>query len=388
LLLEAGAEISPAVKGKFHAIHLAARNGRLDMIKQFIEHDPEVIHLRDHCNQTPLLWAASRGHHVIVAFLLDQGADVNTATQGVNNENNNNSPLDWAIQGGHSATISILFKSGAIANHLHSIVSILKKNKGKTLDDMIEEGDLNEVQKVIKHNNSFLNQIDKDGYTLLQYAALCGQIKIVHYLVAEGAELNIPSPVATGKYKDIQYPDMTALDIVLALQKHDRVALLLLDAGAMISPTVKGKFHAIHLAAKNGRLDIIKKLVTREPELVHLRDGCNQTPLLWAAFGGYPDIVEFCLAQGADVNRATIANGGENHNNSPLDWAIKEDHFATISTLINAGAIANNNAQYKNKPILKNKHTFFSSSNPTKKRRLSSDIASESVNTAFGSNNP
>jgi len=195
-------------------------------------------------------------------------------------------------------------------------------------------------------DQAFLNQIDENGYTLLHYAALLGQIKMVRYLIDNGADVNISTVAATGEHKDIKYPEMTALDIVVDKQSHVDLAILLFEAGANVSPAENGKSHLIHVVAKNGLLNHIQTLIERDPELVHVKDGLNQTPLLWAASRGHHEVVAFLITKGADVNLATEhaedhKNPDSHHNYSPLDWAIKGGHAQTILILVNAGAIAN-----------------------------------------------
>ncbi len=187
---------------------------------------------------------------------------------------------------------------------------------------------------------------DENGYTLLHHATHHGHSEMVRYLINNGADVNITTPAPTGVQQDIKHPKMTALDIALSTQHRDTIAILLLEAEAAISPAVTGQFHAIHLAARNGRLDIIEKLITRDPGLVHIQDTFNQTALLWAASKGHSDVVAFFIAQGVNVNIATQVIDNEknacyHHNYSPLDWAIEGNHNTTIQILIHAGAKAN-----------------------------------------------
>jgi len=299
LLLEAGVNIPFAVNGKVHIIHIIAKHGRLDHVQKFIARNPELTHAKDKYNQTPLLWAASRGHADVVDYLVAQGADINIATQlpavSARHEEDNRSPLDWAIKGGHASTILTLIKAGAKANHTHILIN------GKSLRQAIEDGDLNGVHLFIQCNKALLNVLDKSGYTPLHYAAYYGQLEIARYLVAEGADLN----TATLTHQDMKFSGMTAMDILLQNQNHDPVAILLLEAGANISLATNGKYHVIHLVAKNGLLNHVQMLVEREPELIHLKDGCNQTPLLWAASRGHHEVVVFFIIKGTDIHSAT-----------------------------------------------------------------------------------
>jgi len=330
---EAGATVSPAINGKEHMIHILARKGLLNHVQTLIERDPDLIHVRDGNNQTPLLWAASRGHHEVVALLISQDADVNIATQHTEDPKNadrhhNYSLLDWAIECGHTATILTLVNAGAQANYTH------EKIIDKSLHEAIKDGDLSDVQLFIRCNKAILNKSDECGYTPLHYAAHYEQIEIARYLLAEGADVN----AASFKHEDMVYSNMTTMDIVLNKQSQDDLVLLLLEAGANVPPAVHGQHHVIHVVAKHGLLEHVQALIERDPELIHVRDHYNQTPLLWAASRGHHEVVAFLIYQGADVNIATQhtedhKNSSRHHNYSPLDWAIEGGHTATISIL-------------------------------------------------------
>lgn len=339
-LFEAGAKTSSAINGEKHIIHILARNGLLNYMQTLIERAPELIHLKDRYQRTPLLCAASRGYCDVVNYLITQGANVNLETQLPVEEKaqteNDFSPLDWAIKGGHVTTIILLMNSGAKAHHAHTRV------KNKLIIYLIKAGSLGGVQLLVKSNPALINAIDKYGYALLHYAAYYAQNEIVRYLIAEGANIDLP----TVTHENIQYSNMTAMDILLQNQVDDTLAILLFEAGGKIPLPVNGKYHLIHLFAKNGLLHHVQTLVEKEPGLVHLKDSRNQTPLLWAASRGHHEVVAFLIAQGADVNLPTCQenNAGispSHHHYSPLDWAIERDHEATISILIKAGAIAN-----------------------------------------------
>jgi ankyrin repeat protein len=231
-----------------------------------------------------------------------------------------------------------------LSNIAHQVGTLDVTIKNKPLFEIIESGSLAEIQVLISHNKTLLNQRDPDGYTPLHLSALYGEHEIMHYLISEGADLNIRTPKAMGNYAYISYPDMTALDILFELRQPDSMSLLLMKMGAEISPAVNGRYQAIHVAARHGLLSLVTKLVECDLNLVYIKDDCNQTALLWAASRGYQCIVAFLIGKGADVNICTQFPDGEsyvNNRKSPLDWAIQGGYTDTILILKKAGAISN-----------------------------------------------
>ena len=381
-LLERGATISSTIGDNFRYLFFCARTGLLHCVKSFIKRNPESIHARDNYNQTALLWAAAKGHHEIVEFFITQGADVNIATKFPanyeNRKDSNRSALDWAIIGGHILTVSVLNQSGAVANHVHSTIN------DKSLEKLITDGDLASVRVLINHNRALLNQIDKDGYAPLHYAAFYGQIEIARYLITAGADLN-----AVTLSEGSSYFNMTAMDIVLSIHKHDLVIILLLEAGAVVSPPLNGNDHPIHIAAKNGKLDIVKRLVKSCRDFINVTDSKNQTPLLWAASRGHDEAVKFLIEQGADVNiatqlPATHSKYHEEHNRSPLDWALKGGHTGTALTLIKAGAVANISTEDSQLKLLTKNLVPLSIFKPSSSSANDAITDEELANWAFG----
>ena len=69
---------------------------------------------------------------------------------------------------------------------------------------------------------------------------------------------------------------------------------------------------AIHWATRVGSLEIVQLLVERNPELINQKGPQNWTPFHFAVEGSHAGIVEFLIAQNADVNAiATTKDGRE-----------------------------------------------------------------------------
>ena len=174
----------------------------------------------------------------------------------------------------------------------------------------------------------------------------CNQIKILRYLVAQEANLNIESA-----------DHKTALDLALENQTLDPIALFLVDAGAVITPAVDGKFHVVHLAAANGRLDLVKTLIQIYPNLIDVKDNSHRTVLSWAAAQGHDEIVAFLIKNGADLNYI------DRDNYSVLDRALENDHAGCVSILMISGARAN---CYMKQADIHQKQNYFLFFNQTK----------------------
>ena len=101
---------------------------------------------------------------------------------------------------------------------------------------------------------------------------------------------------------------------------HSAVGLALLCCAVAFSAE-------IHDTARDGDLARLRTLVTASPDLVSSRDNQGKTPLHWAAAAGHQDLVEFLIANRADVN-ARDSNGA-----TPLHWAAANG-FEDVAALL------------------------------------------------------
>jgi ankyrin repeat protein len=82
--------------------------------------------------------------------------------------------------------------------------------------------------------------------------------------------------------------------------------------GLMSDAIAREMFNAIEA----GNIERVRALVSAEPSLIGAIVD-NADPLGWAAFYGHPDIVEYFIQAGSDLNWRTL------RGTSPLGFAIK-----------------------------------------------------------------
>jgi ankyrin repeat protein len=124
-------------------LHIAARNGDLDIVKLLISLGTQ-IDVKNRRLQTPLLWAIHNGHLAVVNFLIEKGADILTQ------ENEGDTPLSWAAY----------------------------------------TGQLRIIERLLECPNININIEKKEGAynTPLHWASYNGHTEIVRLLIAKGAD--------------------------------------------------------------------------------------------------------------------------------------------------------------------------------------------------------
>ena len=88
----------------------AARDGKIEAVKQHLEAGTDVNAKDDEWGMTPLFMAAGIGHKKIVELLLANGAEVNAKNDG------GVTPLHNAAIQGHKEIVELLIAKGADVN--------------------------------------------------------------------------------------------------------------------------------------------------------------------------------------------------------------------------------------------------------------------------------
>lgn len=91
-------------------MYLAAREGKLDVVKWLDKKVPDEIDRPDENGATPLFCAAYRGHESVVEYLLSTDR-VNKNAQDWQGE----TPISKARQGGHQGVVSLLSRASVSA---------------------------------------------------------------------------------------------------------------------------------------------------------------------------------------------------------------------------------------------------------------------------------
>ena len=211
-------------------LHEAARRGDLENVRRLLKDSPELVFTKSDSGDTPLHWAALRGHKDVVALLLANRAKVNAK------ENSGVTPLHLAASEGHQDVAELLLANKADINAqdndgytpLYEAVRVGHKELEEFLrarggldpteiHDAAAKGDLKKVRALLKLNPNLASDNNRPGrMTPLHEAARSGHKEVVQILLANGALVNASDGMG-----------MTPLRFASA-NGHEEVAALLL----------------------------------------------------------------------------------------------------------------------------------------------------------------
>ena len=209
--------------------------------------------------------------------LLSAGADVNEVTYGV-------TPLQTAIKEGCADAVNLLIEAGADVN-------MTTPEERTPLSLACCNGEYyRDIVRLLLDAGADVNKVDRYGYPLLA-AASNGQLEVAELLLSKGATLTGEACVHL-LYWAVAYGAASMVSYLLGL-------------GVEFNITDNQGRSLLYIAARNGRVNIVKLLVKAgmDPnEVATLGDGSVTTPLFVAAQCGHVEVVRFLLNVGAKIH--------------------------------------------------------------------------------------
>jgi uncharacterized protein len=156
-------------------IFIAAQKGDTLSLRRFLYDKPQLVGAYSPEGWTPLHLAAHFGHLETAKELVTEGAEVNSVSK---NEMANN-PLHAAVAGNHTIMVAFLIDSGADVNN--------KQHGGWTpLHGAVQNGNLGMVRLLVD-NGADINLTSDDGMSAISLALDKKFSHIAEYLISKGA---------------------------------------------------------------------------------------------------------------------------------------------------------------------------------------------------------
>lgn len=277
LLIAAKARVNSRTKYGWTPLHNAAWEGHCAMADKLLECGAGV-NINDREGTPPLYLAVMRGNKRMVQLLVNAKAavDVQVRTEMGSKfdfvtEDRYESPLFTAMHGGNGDIVDVLIKAGADVN------ARMRGRDLSALDEAVRRERTAVAQQLLRAN--------ADAATALHVAAGGLGRSAVQFLV-EKAGVDIDAPANKDK--------STALQLAAYGADNDEPVRLLLDAGAAINATDAMGWTALHCAAQNGHMKVMKVLI-EAGAAPDLPDRNGVTALHLAAFNGNEALVRLIL---------------------------------------------------------------------------------------------
>jgi len=330
ILLDAGADPdSPNPEGQT-ALMLVARTGNVEAARLLVRAGASVDVREQWGQQTALMWATARRHPAMMAFLIDQGADINAVS--ARRDYNSHVTAEGRAK---------RLDSGGLTPLMYAV----RENCKACVELLIDEG-VN------------LDLPDPDGFSPLLLAMVNNNWDIARQLIEAGADIQqwdmfgqaplfaaVADRTQSGLTIDGIMNETDGLTIVRMLLErgaNPNMQLFFRPAKARGGPLSRGTTPLIR-AANNGDLEVIRLLLEHGAE-ANLAQADLQTPVsaLAGARGNQDDMVKalkLLFAAGADPNvRAVPHHLQRTRGGTPLHYAVRARNDKLVQALVELGA--------------------------------------------------
>lgn len=319
-LVSHGADVNLSPLPTVHQspLHVAARNGNVNVMKLLVAHNANIDQpTRGADAMTPFMMAAESGKHLAAQFLQEQGANV------FKKDNWGRTALIFAARGGDEKT-------------LESLLAI--PGMDAKIDEQDSRGRSAMHHAFRKYHSDFGVELIKKG-ARVDLQDFNG-VTPLHQAIETNYMADWLDDVkdALGEKANWNLAAKDGDTLLHAAARHTQAPVLekLLDFGADV--TVAGKngqlpLHAAIMAdSENISERLVKAMVDGKHSLDAARDNAGWTPLHYAATRDNAAFTRMIVEAGADVNAA--ANGGE----TPLHIAARTGKLGALQTLLAHGA--------------------------------------------------
>jgi len=191
-----------------HPIFSNCFHGNLEVVRELLDREPDLVHLVDDNELTPLHVAAQRGQNEVIKLLASRAADLDHSI-----EKHSWTPLVWASYRGHLDTAMLLIELGAgveLGNPIHfagqrgheeicrllvehgAVDHLIRDNpKGLALLKACYRFDHEEVGRILESDPSLVEVRDINGKTALHEVCTNGDLKTAKILLNYGIATDV-----------------------------------------------------------------------------------------------------------------------------------------------------------------------------------------------------
>ena len=212
-----------------------------------------------------------------------------------------------------------------------SAFALAGSSEDAQLIQAVKDSNRETVKSLLEHSAS-ANARETNGTTALEWAVSRNDLESVKLLISAGADVKAVNRYGVSPL--LIACNEAGIDVVEALLK----------AGADPNSAMPEGETALMTAARVGNVDIIRALYRAGANVNARESWHNQTAMMWAAAGNFPQEIETLKELGADPN------GRSDGGFTPLLFAVREGSLEAVQTLLKLGANVNDTIQPQKLP--------------------------------------
>ncbi len=311
--MEKGSNPSELNRTSFDAVVYAINaQASTEVIKFLIDQKGNDANKLTHDARTYIFWASARGNADVVEYLLSKGAKVNIM------DSHSATPISFAASGGQQNTkvYDALIKAGADVKQ--------KNEEGANLLLMAIASDKDfALTNYFISKGLSLKDVDAAGNTAFNYVAKTGNIQLMKTLVEKGVKYNNNAIVMAAQ------GTRSATNGIEVYQYLESLNL----TPAAVNKNGENALH--HLARKPNQQTVINYFISKGADVNHADNDGNTPYMIAAGFNRDTATVTLLLSKAKNINQSNKKGV------TSLAMAVKNNSPEVVQFLINKGANVN-----------------------------------------------
>ncbi len=319
----------------------AVKANDLAKVKALVEKDTSLVNLKDAAGNTPLHQAAITGSVPTVEYLLSKGAEIDSVNTRLN------TPLHEALRSEKNETAVFLIKNNCDLNRqnvtgytplhyaaryncLPALELLISKGANlETKDNGRKQTPLaflsmmtNNVEAARKliESGADMNARDRDNLTPLAHAIHSGANELIDLFLNKKADIDTSNGL--GK---------TMLAMTARLGSPRLFRYIMEKGGESLFNNETDKNNYMRSALNGGSVEIVQILQGKNIPMNLEADISGWTPLHYAAQSNKPEMIEYLVKRGADINKRT------NSGKSVYNVAEENGHQELLNLIVKLG---------------------------------------------------
>lgn len=315
-------------------LHYAAylkKINTLKFISQQILKKGLSIDIRDIDDRTALHYAAEVGCFKCIKYMVEQGANINATS------NSGTTALHYAAANGHISLVKYLIDSGIDAKIRDiqgaNALRYAQMNKHRNIAEYLMQKQIidNEVDDEMENNKKYTENTNDTNYHSEDEIPQVGNDIANTY--SHNVYNNYPQEeILPNDTQNVKGAGTKQNDLV---SNKDSFGISASQGLAKISKVLPHKLNPLHYASITGNLDVVKNLIMKQEVNVNAGNKKGASPIHYASFFCYTDIVEFLINQGANIDP------GNNKGINALHYASINGCTDVVRLLVEKGANIN-----------------------------------------------
>ena len=349
LFADMGASINMKSNEGWNCLHIAAKAGHVNLCKMLIERQNFNVYVTDNDGRTVLHHSAELGSYELVNFFVNKGADIQLKSKSGRNcltiaAFHGHSDLCKKLIDRHEFDIGIADNYGFTALHNSAISGTyelvkffidmgshinIKTNSGQNcLHFAADCGHLNLCKALVDKHEFNVHAVDNHGWTALHYSAKNGSYELFTYFANMEANIHLETKEAQNSLHIAAREGHLNLCRTLIknhnfdVHKADHQGWTALHHSAangsyelveLFAEWIRRKDNdgrnCLHIAANQGHLNLCKVLIKKHKFGVHITDNYGWTALHHSAESGSYELVKYFASKKADIQLRTNDGG-------------------------------------------------------------------------------